>query len=61
MNGADRYHDFLQMNRNLLNCYGKDGVVPSQYKGMTPMEQGQWCAAERKQLEEVLIKGKISA
>jgi len=53
------FNDFIQMNRTLLECYA--GIHPVEYKLLDAPTQKDFCYNERVRLEEVLIKGKISA
>ena len=57
---SKKYTDFIQMNRELLDCYSQM-MNPSHYKSLNAAEQRDYCYSQRVRLEEQLIKGKISA
>ena len=53
----NNYTKFMELNRNLLNCYGS--VRPQLYIRMDASSQKDVCLSERLQLEEMLVKGQI--
>lgn len=55
---STNFNNFIKLNRDLLDCYAS--ISPIQYKLMNPIQQKDFCFRERVQIEEQLIKGKIS-
>ena len=56
---ANRFNNFMKLNRELLDCYGGN-TNSNDYKFMTIAEQKEFCRSERMKVEELLIKGKVS-
>ena len=57
---ASNFDNFMQLNRNLLNCYGTLTHGPEVYKTLSAAQQRDWCLSERSQVEEVLMNGNLS-
>ena len=52
------YADFMKRHSDLLACYS-DHMTPPIYKRLEPLDQRDFCYAERVRIEEQLIKNKI--
>lgn len=52
------FQRFMTLNRELLDCYAL--MHPSQYKILDETTQRDFCYSQRLQVEEQLIKGKVS-
>ena len=59
MSSTQSYQDFMQKHQELLTCYA-DNMTPQLYKRIEPLDQRDFCYAERVRIEEQLIKNKIS-
>lgn len=55
---ANNFMDFMEMHRRLLDCYAK--TSPGLYREMSVLVQRDFCYTQRLQLEEWLIKQKVS-
>ncbi|CDW90851.1 UNKNOWN [Stylonychia lemnae] len=56
--GSEKFNQFIEMNKVLLNCYSK--TLPVQYALMEALDQKDFCYRERIQIEEYLMRGKIA-
>ena len=52
-------NNFMQMHRNLLDCYGQNLNV-AEYQKLNITQQRDFCYNERVRLEEQIIRGKIA-
>ena len=55
----DRFNKFIGLNRALLDCYSQIDVQT--YKNFDEPDMKDFCYQERVQVEEILIRGKITA
>ena len=55
------FAQFIQLNRELLDCYSGMEMNPVVYKHLSAAEQRDFCYTQRVRLEEKLIKGGIKA
>ena len=53
------FSNFMQLHRNLLDCYASGGVNPSVYKHMDPATQRDFCYSARTQVEDQLFKQRV--
>ena len=56
---GNKFGEFMQLHRNMLDCYAQKGMAPAQYKHLDAAEQHAFCRSERMRLEDSLIKQKI--
>ena len=56
---AAKFTNFMQLHRNLLDCYASAGMHPAMYKSLPPGEQRDFCYSQRTQLEDQLDKQKV--
>lgn len=53
------FSNFMQLNRNLLDCYASNGMNPAVYKNLDPATQKDFCYAQRTQVEDQLFKQRV--
>ena len=57
--GGQKFASFMELNRNLLDCYASTGMNPALYKQLDAATQRDFCYSERVQLEDALFKQKV--
>ena len=56
---AQKFTTFMQLNRNLLDCYATGMMHPAMYKDLDPATQNDFCFSERRQVEDQLMRMKV--
>ena len=56
---AANFNRFIQLNRNMLDCYASNGMSPAMYKSMDAATQSDFCFSERRQVEDQLFRMKV--
>ena len=57
--GAEKFAQFMALNRRMLDCYASDNMQPALFKSLEAGAQHDFCFAERSQVEDQLTKQKI--
>lgn len=57
---GQKFLSFMELNRNLLECYASNGMNPAYFKSLDAAAQKQFCLSERAQLEDALIRQKVT-
>ena len=53
------FNNFMQLHRNMLDCYASGGMNPALYKNLDAATQKDFCYAERTQVEDQLFKQRV--
>ena len=44
---GEKFANFMQLHRTLLDCYASSGMHPAAYKSLDPASQHDFCYSER--------------
>jgi len=54
----EKFRVFMDLHKDLMGCYAE--TVPVEYKLMSLQEQKEFCFQQRRKVEDLLIKDRVS-